>query len=139
LAIRISEIIEGDIRAHAARDYPFECCGALLGTASGDEKTVETIRPLTNVHEEGHERRYLVSPEEMLALEKEARATRRIVLGFYHSHPDHPAQPSEYDRTHAWPFYSYVIVAVVNGSPTDLTCWTLSDDGARFDAEEALR
>lgn len=68
-------------------------------------------------------------------MEKDARARRLDVLGYYHSHPDHPARPSEYDRNHAWPWYSYVIVSVKRGEPKDTTSWVLSDDRSRFDPE----
>ncbi len=134
--IRLSEALRQEIRAHAARDYPHECCGVLLGTSEGDDKTVIELRPLENVHEEGHERRYLISPEQMFRLEREARSARWKILGFYHSHPDHPARPSEYDRDWAWPWYSYIITAVASGAPTEMTCWVLQEDRGSFQEEE---
>ena len=77
----------------------------------------------------------MVSPGAMFELMREERRTKRKVLGFYHSHPDHPARPSEYDRAWAMPWYSYIIVSVLRGTPDAITCWTLSENGARFEAE----
>lgn len=136
--IRLSDALETEIRAHAARDYPHECCGVLLGSLDGNTKVVETLRALPNVHAEGHERRYLIAPEEMFQLEREARAGGHKILGFYHSHPDHPARPSEYDRDWAWPWYSYLIVAVAQGEPQQMTGWTLDDDRTTFHPEERI-
>lgn len=135
MPIRLSDSLAAAIRAHAARDYPYECCGVLLGRVEGDTKIVTEVRALENVHDEGHERRYLISGEAMFRVEKEARANGLKTLGFYHSHPDHPARPSEYDREWAWPWYSYIIVAVASGEPQRMTCWTLDDDRQAFQRE----
>jgi proteasome lid subunit RPN8/RPN11 len=136
MPIRLSKEHLGEVLAHARGDYPHECCGVLLGSAAGDEKVVASVHRLENVHEEGHERRYLISPDAMFRVEKEARAAGQSILGFYHSHPDHPAKPSEYDRDWAWPWYSYIIVAVAKGEPGEVTCWTLEDDRGAFQSEE---
>lgn len=161
VAVQLSDGVEADIRAHAARDYPYECCGVLLGTVEKETevrtplklgalvqvkqvlerevKVVTALRAMPNVHAEGHERRYLISPEEMFQLERDSRASGLKILGFYHSHPDHPARPSEYDREWAWPWYSYIIVAVAKGEPQAITCWTLDDDRGAFQEEEISR
>ncbi|HXG24342.1 MAG TPA: M67 family metallopeptidase [Chthonomonadales bacterium] len=138
MPIRLSNSLLAEIRAHAARDYPHECCGVLLGTTENDVKTVTALRAMPNVHEEGHERRYLIPPDEMFRLEQEARVGSFKILGFYHSHPDHPARPSEYDREWAWPWYSYIIISVIGGEPREMTCWTLDDDREAFSAETIL-
>ena len=140
MPIRLSSALEAEIRDHGARDYPYECCGVLLGDVERGTgvKVVQGLKPLPNVHEEGHERRFLIAPEEMLALERAARAGGPKVLGFYHSHPDHPARPSDYDRDWAWPWYSYIIVAVAKGVPADMTFWTLDEERNAFSAEERL-
>jgi len=78
----------------------------------------------------------MISPQTMFALMQEERRTKRKVVGFYHSHPDHPARPSEYDRAWAMPWYSYIIVSVRGGQPAEMTNWILADDGSRFDPEE---
>ncbi len=135
--IRLSEAQREAIRTHGARDFPEECCGVILGDVEGNVKIVRELRPLENVHEEGHARRYLVSPDTMFALLQEERRTKRKILGFYHSHPNHPARPSDYDRDWASPWYTYIIVAVMNGEPADMTAWQLEDDRQTF-ASEAI-
>lgn len=134
--IHLSEAQLDSIRAHGVQEFPYECCGVILGDIVNDAKVVRELRPLANVHEDGHERRYLVSPDEMFALLQEERRTKRKILGFYHSHPNHPAQPSEYDRDWASPWYTYIIVSIMEGVPVDLTVWQLTDDRDRFLPEE---
>ena len=140
------------IRRHGARDYPGECCGAMLGKADGVCKEVGEIVPLKNlrndparaqellpVDDPGREterNRFLIDPLDQLRVEKDARARGLDVLGYYHSHPDHPARPSIYDREHAWPWYSYVIISVERGVPKDLTSWVLAEDRLAFRAEQ---
>jgi proteasome lid subunit RPN8/RPN11 len=141
------------IRAHGARDYPNECCGILFGNAEDNSKNVVEVVPLPNLRldparaqevlpleapgRESERNRFLIDPMEQLKAEKEARKRGLDVVGYYHSHPDHPARPSEYDRAHAWPWYSYVIVSVERGEPKALTSWVLSEDRSQFD-EEAI-
>jgi proteasome lid subunit RPN8/RPN11 len=121
------------IRAHGREAYPHECCGALLGRAG----TVFEARALPNTTEEGPRHRFLVRPSDYRAAEARASASGTDLLGFYHSHPDHPARPSQFDLDHAWPVFAYVIVAVDGGEPRDITSWRLRDDRSSFD-EEAL-
>ena len=83
-------------------------------------------------------RRFLVRPSDYRDAERRAAAIGAELLGFYHSHPDHPAEPSQYDLDHAWPFFSYVIVSVRNGAPGDMTSWRLRDDRSAFDPEELI-
>ena len=136
--IRIpAEAVEA-IRAHATATYPEECCGALIGQSSATGKSVRAVRPLQNSGAEQRERRFEVRPDAMREVERAAEADGLEVIGIYHSHPEHPAAPSEHDRDHAWPWYSYVIVRVVRGESKDLTSWILSDDRARFFEEEVL-
>lgn len=138
MAIQLSDELIAAIREHARQEYPYECCGVLLGSVEGDTKRVSALTPMPNVHEEGHERRYLISPDAMFRLEREARTSGVQILGFYHSHPDHPAQPSEYDREWAWTWYTYIIVSVQRGEPGDVTFWTLQDDRSAFVSEQRL-
>jgi proteasome lid subunit RPN8/RPN11 len=139
------------IRQHAAREYPNECCGALVGNASGAWKEVREVVPLENLRQnasraqellpvadpakETERNRFLVDPLEQLRVEKDARARNLEVLGYYHSHPDNPARPSNYDREHAWPWYSYVILSVERGVPKELACWVLAEDRSLFHPE----
>ena len=119
------------IEAHARETFPEECCGFLLGTATEPRK-VAALRRATNVVETNRERRYVIDPREHLAVEKELVGTGREILGFYHSHPNHPAEPSEFDRSHAWPWYSYVILSIVDRVPKDLRAWSLEGTSASF-------
>ena len=139
------------IHRHAEADYPAECCGILLGQVEGDSKEVSEVAPLANLRHdparaqellplddlgrESERNRFLIDPKEQLRVEKDARARALTVLGYYHSHPDHPARPSGYDREHAWPWYSYVIVSVEQGRAGDTRSWALEDDRSGFEAE----
>jgi proteasome lid subunit RPN8/RPN11 len=149
--LRLNQTQLAAIREHGAREYPNECCGALLGTANGTSKEVKEIVPLKNLRfdlaraqellpvddpsGETERNRFLVDPLEQLRVEKDARARSLDIVGYYHSHPDHPARPSSYDREHAWPWYSYVIVSVELGAAKDLTCWVLEENRSGFNSE----
>ena len=117
------------IRLHGQETYPHECCGALIG--SGDRVTAAVALP--NTTEEGPRRRFLVRPSDYMLAERKARELDGELLGFYHSHPDHPARPSQFDLDHAWPNFHYVIVAVASGQAADMTVWFLKDDRSSFD------
>jgi proteasome lid subunit RPN8/RPN11 len=91
---------------------------------------------LPNTTEEGPRRRFLVRPSDYQMAERTAAELGGELLGFYHSHPDHPARPSQYDLDHAWPFFSYVIVSVQNGESRDMTSWRLREDRSAFDQED---
>src|ERR1700722_6776136 len=128
---------EEEIRAHGAKDYPNECCGAMLGTdhdATGRE--VRGLFPLINRRADSPRNRFSIPPEEFRAAERAAAGRGLDPLGWYPSHPGPPARPSEFDREHAWPWYSYVIVSVALGQPQDLTSWRLVDARSRFEPEE---
>jgi proteasome lid subunit RPN8/RPN11 len=135
--IELSEQNQSEIRAHGERDYPHECCGLLLGRfAENGAKVCLEIYPISNAREEDAKRnRFLIRPEELMRGEKHAAARGLDVVGFYHSHPDHPAIPSGYDLEHAWPIYSYVVVAVKSGQAQDLRSWEMPADRSRFDEE----
>jgi proteasome lid subunit RPN8/RPN11 len=126
------------IREHAAATYPDECCGALIGRAGGrGEAVVREALPLPNTTAEGPRRRFLVAARDYRQAEARARAAGAALVGFYHSHPDHPAQPSAHDLEQAWPNLAYAIVAVRQGTPGELRVWRLRDDRSAFE-EEAL-
>jgi len=144
----ISDHLAEKIRAHGAETYPHECCGALLGRDSSLETGTKSEResltppreilslfPLVNRRDDSPRNRFSVTAEDVLDAEKAARQQGLEVVGWYHSHPDHPARPSQYDRDHAWPWYSYIIVSVQNGSPQDMTSWRLNDDREEFAPE----
>jgi proteasome lid subunit RPN8/RPN11 len=129
--LRIPDDALDAIRRHAAETYPNECCGALIG----DEQSIVSVVPLANTTEEGARRRFLVRPADYRYAEAVARTAGAELVGFYHSHPDHPARPSQRDLDHAWPNLSYVIVAVERGRPGDVASWRLRADRTAFDAE----
>jgi proteasome lid subunit RPN8/RPN11 len=136
----ISGHLAEKIRAHGAETYPHECCGALLGHDS-DGASQNVVRevlelfPLVNRREDSPRNRFSVTAQDVMDADKAAQAQGLEVIGWYHSHPDHPARPSQYDRDHAWPWYSYVIVSVQNGAPEGMTSWRLDDDREAFSPE----
>lgn len=134
--IRVPEKQLAEIREHGVRDYPYECCGLLLGRFSEGGKVVAETYPISNAREESAKRnRFLITPEELMRGERYARSRDLEVVGFYHSHPDSPAVPSTYDLEHAWPTYSYIIVSTGPGEATDLFSWEQEADRSRFNSE----
>ena len=136
--IALTEEQLSEIRQHGERDYPFECCGLMLGRFEqhGRKSVVETY-PISNAREEEAKRnRFLIRPKELMRGEKYAREKSLDVVGFYHSHPDDRGVPSQYDLEHAWPTYSYIVVAVEQGQAADLRSWELESDRSRFNEEE---
>jgi proteasome lid subunit RPN8/RPN11 len=145
--LQLSNEISAKIRAHGAETYPHECCGALLGrvldapaTHSSDgtalpSREVTALFPLINRRDDSPRNRFSVTSEDVRDAEKAAREKGIDVVGWYHSHPDHPAKPSQFDQDHAWPWYSYIIVSVANGRPENMTSWRLADDRAQFTPE----
>jgi proteasome lid subunit RPN8/RPN11 len=117
------------VRRHGEETFPHECCGALIGSGA----RVRAAVPLPNTTEEGPRRRFLVRPADYRLAEQRASELGGDLLGFYHSHPDHPARPSQFDLDHAWPTFAYVIVSVMAGAARDMTVWFLKDDRSSFD------
>ena len=135
------------LRHHAEITYPQECCGLLIGTLKGDHKILVEIQAVENAWRqeapkiwpgETHltqEERYAIAPTTLLATMKAVRNRNLVIIGIYHSHPDHPAIPSEFDRAYAWSYYSYLIIAVEQGKAIDIQSWSLTDDH-QFQREE---
>ena len=123
------------IRAHAGVSYPDECCGALLGLDAEHGREVRELYPLANRREDSPRNRFSLTADDVRAAERAARERGLELVGWYHSHPDHAARPSEFDREHAWPWYSYVIVSVTRDAPGEMTSWRLADDRSSFHAE----
>jgi len=152
MSLKLIEQQAEAIRRHGVEDYPSECCGVLLGEADGsgkivrevvrlrnlrqDPKRAQEVLPVDDTARETERNRFLIDPHDQLRVEKAARRRGLDVLGYYHSHPDHPARPSNYDREHGWPWYSYIILSVEKGKAKDLTCWVLSQDGSAFESEQ---
>jgi proteasome lid subunit RPN8/RPN11 len=145
--ITLGNELEQAIRAEGEKAYPNECCGILLGKIESAEsgsgtgrRRTERIIPIENSKEEAEQyHRFEIQPEDLMRAELAARKEGRDVLGFYHSHPDHPAEPSDFDREHALPFYSYIIVSVEKGRAGNLRSWELAPDRAKFLEEELWR
>ncbi len=131
------------IAQEGAAAYPNECCGILYGRDARQSGTtrriVERLEPVANAFEAGEQfHRFSISPQTLMNAEKSAADQGQLVLGFYHSHPDHPARPSQYDLDHSWPFYSYLIVSVMQGQPDAMTCWVLDDQAKEFRQQEIV-
>ena len=135
--ITIAEALLNEIREHGVRDYPYECCGLLLGRYSENGKLVRETYAISNAREESAKRnRFLITPDELMRGERYAASRDLEIVGFYHSHPDSPAVPSNYDLEHAWPTYSYIIVSTRADQATDLFSWEQEPDRSRFNEEE---
>ena len=127
--LNMTEAVDRAIRLHGQETYPHECCGALVGR----DGAVTAVVGLPNTTDEGPRRRFMVRPSDYQLAEHRATELGGELLGFYHSHPDHPARPSQYDLDHAWPTFAYIIVAVAAGVAADMTVWYLKDDRSSFE------
>jgi proteasome lid subunit RPN8/RPN11 len=123
------------IESHGAETYPQECCGALLGREENGSREILDLLPLANHRDDSPRNRFEVSPDDVRLAEKTAREKGLELVGWYHSHPDHPARPSDFDRDHAWPWYSYIIVSVQARQPREMTSWRLKDDRSGYNSE----
>jgi proteasome lid subunit RPN8/RPN11 len=136
--IRIDKKSIAAVTAHAERDYPHECGGMLIGRfeAEGRKVVVETF-PLENAREEeARNNRVLILPKDVLRAEKYARERKLDVIGYYHSHPESPAVPSQYDLDHALPVWSYIISSVIEKKVVDIRSWEMENDRSKFNEEE---
>jgi proteasome lid subunit RPN8/RPN11 len=127
-----------NIHRHARETYPEECSGVMVGMSSGEMKIVVDVWPAENIHEEERSRRFLIDPRIYMEFEKRASERDMDILGVYHSHPDHPAEPSEYDREHAWPGWSYVIASVGEDGVRDMRSWVLKSDRSGYEEEPII-
>jgi proteasome lid subunit RPN8/RPN11 len=128
VTLRIAEDQLEEIRRQGESAYPAECCGALVGRvhAGGDKEVVRLAPAVNRRTDDPH--RYLIAPDDLRRLEADLRAERLEIVGYYHSHPDHPAVPSGFDTEHAWPWYSYLIVRVEGGRGREAASWMLDDE-----------
>jgi proteasome lid subunit RPN8/RPN11 len=133
MGIVLRRTIVEEVCSHAERGYPEEVCGGLLGRVreDGGVEVLETA-VVENSREDDRQCRYLVGPSDVVRLESRAEATGLQVIGYYHSHPDAPAEPSDFDREHAWPWYTYLIVSIEDGQRREARAWRLADDRGGF-------
>ena len=134
-ALHLTPPVLDIIRSHAGASYPDECCGALIGAR---DRQVHTALPIGNTSANERHRRFVVGPDDYRRAEAAATASGAQLLGFYHSHPDHPARPSTFDLEHAWPNFSYVIVSVIAGRSQEVRSWRLRPDRSRFIEEQIV-
>jgi proteasome lid subunit RPN8/RPN11 len=127
MTLRLPAALADEIRHHGEAAYPAECCGALVGRVEGAAKEVLRLSPAVNRRTDDPHR-YLIAPDDLRRLEREVREAGQEIVGYYHSHPDHPARPSAFDAEHAWPWYSYLIVRVDRGRGADMASWMLDDE-----------
>ena len=135
MPIKIGAGDVGNIHDHAKETYPEECSGVIVGMDTGEMKVVVGVWRAENTHEDERSRRFLIDPLIYMKLEQQANERDMDVLGIYHSHPDHPAEPSEYDREHAWPNFSYIIASVNSEQVEDMRSWVLKEDRSGYDEE----
>lgn len=131
--MRIPQGLLRRIAGHGETTYPEECCGLLLGLVRQEDLTVQEVVSIDNRQDTNKRRRFLITPEQYREAERTAEGLGMTLLGFYHSHPDHPAAPSAFDTEHALPWFSYVIVSVVRGTAGEATAWRLREDRSRFE------
>lgn len=128
MALEISENLIDFINQHAKQTYPYECCGFIYGTDNEDGRTVHHIEKASNSKDGDQRRRFEISSSEYMHAERQAAHLGYDLIGIYHSHPDHPSEPSEHDRKQAMPFFSYIIVSVRDGEPDTIQSWKLLED-----------
>ena len=133
--ILTDKIIE-EFKTHGESDFPHECCGFIIGnfTKDGQGKALEYV-PASNTKTENRERRFLIDPLAYQDAEDRADELGLSVISIVHSHPNHPDEPSEFDREHAWPGFSYIIIAVHAGRAVSFRSWQLSEDRSHFNEE----
>ena len=134
-AIHVPKAVYDEIINHARDAYPDECCGFLIGKAIRDKRVWEVERG-TNANTERSRDRYVIDPKEYNLVDKVARTQGLDILGFYHSHPDHPDRPSEFDRAEGHPGFSYIIVSVQGGKTVSARSWIFDKDDEPFREEK---
>jgi proteasome lid subunit RPN8/RPN11 len=137
--LKIARTVANEIRAHALAGYPYEICGVMLGRVDSAVARVEAVVAVVNREPEAPRVRYQIAPEDLIRIQREARGDGREILGYYHSHPDHPARPSETDRRIASEGLSdgvfHVVVGVAAGREATPTAWVFRDASQAFEEE----
>lgn len=135
--ISISKELIEQIEAHGEKTYPNECGGMIIGRFEDGKKTVVELLPMENAMSEAEQHnRILITPKDVLRAERYAREKKLDVVGYYHSHPDDRAVPSQFDLDHALPVWTYIIISVEKGKAVDLRAWEMENDRSKFNKEE---
>ncbi|QMU27603.1 Mov34/MPN/PAD-1 family protein [Adhaeribacter radiodurans] len=137
MKLQLAEAAQRIIQEHATEIYPDECCGFLYGEEN-DVRLIQEAIQVINSKDGDKRRRFEISPEDYMRAERYALENNTNLLGVYHSHPNHPARPSEHDLKQAVPFFSYIIVSVMEGKVADITSWQLNED-SQFEEEKILQ
>ncbi len=124
------------IKKHAAEIFPYEACGGLLGKIEGNDKIIVKVYPAENRFGKITWDSFEIEPKDMLEMDKISRKEDLEILGFYHSHPNHPAIPSSFDINASWPYYSYVILSVKGNNITDIKSYLMPDKNSTPIVEE---
>jgi len=130
--INITQKIVDSFLSHGEKEYPHECCGFILGKFKDNESFGIEYLPASNVKEENRERRFLIDPLAYQKAEDEADDQGMSIISIVHSHPDHPDKPSDFDRDHAWPGFSYIIISVQKGRIASYRSWQLNENRKKF-------
>ncbi len=139
MSLTLSTVLLGQIHAHAVASYPEEGAGFVLGRVDGATRLALALHFATNVREDAaRRRRYLLTPQEFLQAELAAEAKGLELIAIFHSHPDHPSLPSEFDRQWALPWFSYLITSVHDGKVTETRSWRLADERIQFHEEPII-
>ena len=131
--MKIARAAMDAIEAHGAEGYPHEICGILVGPPGS--RTATEAKRARNIIVERARDRYEIDPRDHIRIQREADAAGQDIVGYYHSHPDHPAQASRFDTERAWAGYVYLIVSVANGAAVDANAFLAEKDGGPFHLE----
>ncbi|MDR4510001.1 MAG: M67 family metallopeptidase [Candidatus Brocadiaceae bacterium] len=133
--LSIGKDVIREIKKEVKKNYPFECCGLLIGTNTSEKRVVE-VRPVQNKNTKRTHDRYEIDGRTFDKVDKEAKKKGLQIIGIYHSHPDHPAIPSEFDTENAWSVYSYLIASREKGKKIDIRSWVFDEVERKFEEEE---
>lgn len=136
--IELSDEALERMKSHARKAYPDECCGALFGHELQERRRVVAVMEIENVSDENRRRRFSIDPRDYIRAEQHAEEMGLLLLGFYHSHPDHPARPSETDRKFAQPGFSYPILSIISGEFSEMTSWYLPEGDEWYQQENVI-
>ncbi len=138
IRLNISDAARSQMIEDALRTFPDECCGFMFGSETDELRTISAITVVDNSKEGDKRRRFEIRPVDYLRAERYADENGLVLLGIYHSHPNHPSIPSEHDRVAAQPYFSYVIVSVYEREFRSLQSWQLNEQ-SQFEEEEILK